>query len=54
MLEVDASTTSRVELEPYLRKLLRIGGRAADVETIRAELASRVWQNHNPYEEATP
>lgn len=48
-LEVDPNTTSRVELEHYAIKLLRVGGRDVDVEAIRAELAGRVWQNHNPY-----
>lgn len=49
MLEVDPATTSRVELEHYMASLLAEGGRDVDVEAIRAELAGRVWQHHNPY-----
>lgn len=52
-LEVDPATTSRVELEPYGVKLARLG-RTADLERIRAELAARVWQNHNPYADGWP
>ena len=48
-LEVDPAVTSRVQLEPYARALIRKGNRAEDVEAIRVELASRVWQNVNPY-----
>ena len=48
-LELDPATTSRVELEHYAIALIREGGREFDVATIRAELAQRVWQNHNPY-----
>jgi len=51
-LEVDPTQTSRVELEHLALSLIREGGQEADVETIRAELASRVWQGQNPY--ATP
>jgi hypothetical protein len=48
-MEVNPATTSRVELEPYGAKLARQGDRAFDLELIRAELAARVWQWHNPY-----
>ena len=48
-MEINPATTSRVELEPYGAKLARQGDRAFDLETIRAELAARVWQWHNPY-----
>jgi len=42
---------SRVELEPVLAALVRRGTpeALADAEVIREELASRTWQNQNPY-----
>jgi len=42
---------SRVELEPVLAALVRRGTpeALADAEVIREELASRTWQNENPY-----
>jgi hypothetical protein len=48
-LEVDPTQTSRVELEHLALSLILEGGQEADVEAIRAELATRVWQWHNPY-----
>jgi hypothetical protein len=48
-LEVDPTQTSRVELEHLALSLIAEGGQDDDVEAIRAELASRTWQNHNPY-----
>jgi hypothetical protein len=48
-LEVDPATTSRVVLEHLALSLIREGGQDEDVEAIRAELASRVWQGTNPY-----
>jgi hypothetical protein len=39
---------SRAELEPLLADAIR-DGRTDDAEAIRAELAGRTWQNHNPY-----
>jgi len=53
-LELNPATTSRVELEPYAAKLRRMPGRAFDAEAIRAELAARVWQWHNPYLDGWP
>jgi hypothetical protein len=53
VIDLDLTTTSRVELEHVLASLLREGGRTEDVEAIRAELASRTWQNINPYQEAS-
>lgn len=43
---------SRVELEPRLAADIRLGTpeALAEAAAIRAELAARVWQNHNPYE----
>jgi hypothetical protein len=48
-LEVDPTQTSRVELEHLALSLVREGGQEADVEAIRAELATRTWQGTNPY-----
>ena len=47
--DLDLANTSRPELEHLALSLIREGGQEADVEAIRAELASRVWQAHNPY-----
>ena len=43
---------SRVELEHRLAADLCLGtpGAIAEADAIRLELAARVWQNHNPYE----
>jgi len=46
---LDLANTSRPELEHVALSLIREGGQEADVEAIRAELASRTWQRHNPY-----
>jgi hypothetical protein len=50
-LDLDLDSASRVELEPVLAACVRRGTpeSLADAAAIRAELASRVWQNHNPY-----
>lgn len=42
---------SRVELEPWLARCLVVATPAALAlaEAIRAELAGRTWQWHNPY-----
>ena len=46
-----AATLSRVELEPILVRDLELGDEVS-AEVIRTELASRVWQNVNPYDVA--
>lgn len=43
-----ATGLSRVELEQLLY-LAVVGGHADEAAAIRAELAARTWQNHNPY-----
>lgn len=50
-LDLDLTTLSRVELEPLLAASVRRGTpeSLADAAAIRAELASRTWQNDNPY-----
>jgi hypothetical protein len=53
VLDLDLASTSRVELEHVLVRVVRVEGpEAFDAAAIRAELASRTWQNHNPYAEA--
>lgn len=49
MIDLDLTTTSRVELEHLLLSLLTKDGREFDVAAIRAELSHRTWQNVNPY-----
>jgi len=49
VIDLDLTTTSRVELEHLLASLLTKPGREFDVSAIRAELAHRTWQNVNPY-----
>jgi len=44
----EAAILSRVELEHVLARDVEIGD-VVSVEIIRAELASRTWQNINPY-----
>lgn len=44
----DQGGLSRVSLEPWLARCLRVGD-VATAEAIRAELAGRTWQWHNPY-----
>lgn len=48
----EASTLSRVELEPIMRRDAELGD-VASAEVIRAELESRTWQNVNPYAAGT-
>lgn len=50
-LDLDLTRASRVELEPVLAACVRRGTpeSLADAAAIRAELASREWQNLNPY-----
>ena len=43
-----AATLSRVILEPVLWRDLELGD-TASAAVIRSELASRTWQNINPY-----
>jgi len=47
----DEGGLSRVSLEPWMRRCLRVG-ETATAEAIRVELAGRTWQWHNPYAEA--
>lgn len=47
-LDLDLARASRVELEPVLAMCLETGD-LVGAATIRAELASRTWQNLNPY-----
>jgi hypothetical protein len=47
-LDLDLDNTSRVELEHVLARCVALG-HGDDAAAIRAELAGRVWQNHNPY-----
>jgi hypothetical protein len=47
-LDLDLANTSRVELEHVLVRCVELG-HVEDAAAIRAELASRTWQNHNPY-----
>jgi hypothetical protein len=51
MLDLDLDATSRVELEHVLAACVERGTpeSLADAAAIRAELAARTWQNHNPY-----
>lgn len=45
---IDPTGLSRVELEHVLARAVAVGD-DAEAEAIRAELASRTWQNINPY-----
>jgi hypothetical protein len=45
----DLTRLSRAELEPLLAAAI-VDGDVVEAEAIRAELASRTWQWHNPYE----
>lgn len=45
---MDLTRLSRVELEPLLAAAVADGDEV-EAEAIRAELASRTWQWHNPY-----
>lgn len=47
-VDLDLANASRVELEPVLAMCLATGN-LVDAAAIRAELAARTWQNHNPY-----
>lgn len=51
VLDLDLDNASRVELEPVLAASVALGTpeSLADAAAIRAELASRTWQNVNPY-----
>jgi hypothetical protein len=51
VLDLDLDNTSRVELEHVLIALVERGTEEdlVDAAAIRAELASRTWQNINPY-----
>ena len=44
----DEGGLSRVSLEPWMARCVRTG-EVATAEAIRAELATRTWQGHNPY-----
>lgn len=48
---LDMMDLSRVLLEPWMARCLRVGTpeALATAEAIRAELATRTWQSHNPY-----
>lgn len=47
-LDLDLANTSRVVLEAVLWRSVELG-HDDDAAAIRAELASRTWQNLNPY-----
>jgi hypothetical protein len=47
-LDLPLASTSRVELEHVLARCVELG-HVDDAAAIRAELASRTWQNLNPY-----
>lgn len=50
-IELDLASASRVELEPYLAALVERDTPESldDAARVVDELASRVWQNVNPY-----